>query len=183
MTIFYTNIMLLSANLISSKLSDYILFSQSITSPLIMTVLLLNNIDISHFRIVYQVFGAIYGTWNLEFLGTFSNGISLGTTSLVTLFLDILIAIYPFNLIIFTHKYINMYGENKIITAMLKPVMEYITNFKRKATIKTSVIDSIATFAYLINVKILNSCFDLLMPVKIYNLTDKEIKSTSPRLF
>ena len=62
MTIFYMNIMLLSANLMSSKLSDYILFSQSITSPLIIRVLLLNNTDISHFRIVYQVFGAIYGT-------------------------------------------------------------------------------------------------------------------------
>ena len=181
-TIFYIVIMLLSANLMSSKLSGYIIFCQSITSPFIIRIMLLKNTHISQFRVVYKIFGAIYGIWNLDFLRTFSNGICLGTNSLVTLFLDIVIAIYPLCLIIFTHKCISMYGENKIVTAMLKPIVKYITKFKSRE-IHTSIIDSIATFVYLINIKILNSCFDLLMPVNIYKLTDREIKNTSTRLF
>ena len=178
-TIFYMVIMLLSENLMSSKLSGYIIFSQSIASPFIVRLLLLKN---SRFRTFYEILGAIYGIWNLDFLRTFSNGICLGTNSLVTLFLDIVIAIYPFILIIFTHKCINMYGENKIVTAMLKPIVKCTTKFKSRK-VKTSIIDSIATFVYLINIKILNSCFDLLVPVNIYMLTDREIKNTSTRLF
>ena len=181
-TVFYMIIMLLSVNLMSSKLSGYIIFSQSIASPFIVRLLLLKQTSISRFHIFYQIFGAIYGIWNLDFLRTFNNGICLETNSLVTLFLDILIAIFPFSLILFTHKCINMYGKNKIATTMLKPIVKYITKFKSKK-IQTSIIDSIATFVYLINIKILNSCFDLLMPVKIYKLTDKEIEYTSIRLF
>ena len=182
-TVFYMIIMLLSANLMSSKLSGYILFSQSITSPFIVRIVLLQHTGISRFRIVCKIFGAIYGIWNLDFLKTFSNGICLRTNSLVTLFLDIVIVIYPLCLIIFTHKFIYMYGENKIVTVVLKPIVKYITRFKRSIKTQTSLIDSVATFIYLVNIKILNSCFDLLMPVKIYMLTDREIKSTSTRLF
>ena len=80
------------------------------------------------------------------------------------------------------HKYVNMYGENKIVTAMLKPIMKFDTKFKGSRKEKTSIIDSIATFVYLINIKILNSCFHLLMPVNIYKLTDREIKNSSTRL-
>ena len=181
-TIFYMIIILLSVNLMSSKLSGYIIFSQSIASPFIVRVLLLEHTDISHFRIFYQIFGAVYGIWNLDFLRTFSSGICLGTNSLVTLFLDIVIAIYPLCLIIFTHKCISIYGENKIVTAMLKPIVKYSKKFESRK-IQTSIIDSIATFVYLINIKVLNSCFDLLMPVNIYKLTDREIKNTSTRLF
>ena len=76
-----------------------------------------------------------------------------------------------------------MYGENKIVTVMLKAIVKYITKFKKSRRKQTSIIDSIATFIYLINIKILNSCFDLLIPVNIYKLTDREIKSTSTRLF
>ena len=181
-TIFYIIIMLLSANLMSSKLSGYIIFSQSISSPFIIRLLLLKDTSISHFRIFYQIFGAIYGIWNLDFLRTFSNGICLGTNSLITLFLDIAIAIYPVCLIIFTHKCINMYGENKIVTVILKHFVKYIPKF-RSRKIQTSIIDSFATFVYLANIKILNACFDLLMPVNIYKVTDREVKSTSTRLF
>ena len=179
-TIFYVIVMLLSANLMSSKLSGYIIFSQSITSPFIVRVLLLEHTDISRFRIIYQIFGAIYGIWNLDFLRTFSNGICLGTNSLITLFLDIVIAIYPLSLIMVTHICINLYGKNKAVTIMLKPVVKYITKFRKS---QTSTIDSFATFIYLINIKILNSCLDLLIPVQIYKLTDTEIKNTSRRLF
>ena len=182
-TIFYMIIMLLSANLMSSKLSGYILFSQSITSPFIIRVVLLQHRGIPSFHTVCKIFGAIYGIWNLDFLKTFSNGICLRTNSLVTLFLDIVIVIYPLCLIIFTHKFIYMYGENKIVTVVLKPIVKYITRFKRSIKTQTSLIDSVATFIYLVNIKILNSCFDLLMPVKIYMLTDNEIKNNSTRLF
>ena len=60
--------------------------------------------------------------------------------------------------------------------------MKYIPKF-RSRKIQTSIIDSFATFVYLANIKILNACFDLLMPVNIYKGTDREVKNTSTRLF
>ena len=53
------------------------------------------------------------------------------------------------------HKYVNMYGEKKIVTAMLKPIVKFDTKFKGSRKEKTSIIDSIATFVYLINIKTL----------------------------
>ena len=177
-TIFYMIIILLSANLMSSKLSGYVMFSQSITSPFVARLLLLKHSKISRYNIAYQIFDTIYGIWNLDFLRTFSDGICLGTNSLVTSLLDIVIAIYPLCLIIFTHKCMNLYTENKIVTAIGK----FITKF-RSTKNQTSIIDSFATFIYLINIKILSSCVDLLMPVNIYKLTDRDAEYTSTRLY
>ena len=52
MTIFFMITRLLSANLMSSKRSGYILFSQSITLPFIVGVLVIKRMGISRFHII-----------------------------------------------------------------------------------------------------------------------------------
>jgi len=183
LTIFYVVIMFLTVNLMSSKLSGYIIFSQSVSLPIVVRMMLLRKTNTSHFCIIFQIFGAIYGIWNLDFFRTFGSGICLGTNALITLFLDVAISLYPLLLLIITHKFVKLYGKNQVVAAILKPAVKLIMKFKSSGNIRTSMIDSFATFVYLINVKILNSCFDLLVPVRIYNLTDKQIVSSSRRLF
>ena len=54
---------------------------------------------------------------------------------------------------------------------MWKPFLTFFSLFRRNWEIRTSVIDAYATFFLLSNVKILSVSFDLLVPVKVYQLS------------
>ena len=183
LTIFYVVVMLLTINVMSSKLSGYIIFSQIVSPPVVMRKLLLKQNVTATFITSIKVFGAIYGIWNMDFLKTFNDGICLQTSTLVNTLLDILIAVYPLLLVLVTHKLVMLYDRSKLISAKCKPVLKIFSGYRSKRKKQTSLIDAIATFVYLINIKILNSCFDLLIPVEVYTLKSEGTVNCSTRLF
>ena len=56
------------------------------------------------------------------------------------------------------------------ITIIWKPFKVLLANFRQSMDVRTSVIDSFATFFFLSHIKILSITSDLLIPTRIYQL-------------
>ncbi len=112
---------------------------------------------------------SVYGIWNLDFFRSFDLGICLGTGTLPTLALDIAVGVYPLLLAIISYIMIHLYDRNFLPLVILwRPFKIIFGLFRRNWDIKTSVIDSYATFFLLSNLKLTSACFDLLVPTYVY---------------
>lgn len=95
--------------------------------------------------------------------------ICLGTDTLSTLALDLTVGFYPFLLMIFSYLTLELYDHNfRPLVIILKPFRAIFSIFQRNWTIKTSIIDSYATFFLLSNTKFQSIVFDLLIPTKVF---------------
>ena len=103
--------------------------------------------------------------------------ICLNVTTLQALALEYLVALYPFVLIMFSYFTIELYDRNlTLIVAAWKLFRKVLTIFRRSWDIRTSVIDSFATFFLLSYVKVLSVTTDLLVPTQIYQLGSNRSK-------
>ncbi len=158
----------ISANI--SHLHGFILCCQAISLPAMARVLYLyfqGRSTESQFAIEGLL--SLYGIWNLDFFR--SNNICLGTGTLQTLALDIAVGVYPLLLTILSYIMILLYDRNFLPLVILwRPFKIIFSLFRRNWDIKTSVIDSYATFFLLSNMKLMSACFDLLVPTYVYQL-------------
>ena len=179
LTIFYFIVMLFKISVNLSNLQAYVYFSQAITMTGMARVLLLATKDRPNVQMATRILGSLYDIWNLNFFRFFDMGICLGTNTLQTLTLDLIVGIYPLLLIVLSYILINMYDRNfKVLKIMWKPFHSLFSLCKRNWDIRTSLIDAFATFFLLCNVKILNVSFDLLIPIHV-----KQVNSTGQLTF
>ena len=163
MTLFYILVMLFNCNISSSRYHGFVLFSQVIASPMhLRTAYMYAKKSPNLFRVV-QFVGTVMGIWNLDFFRLYVHGFCLHTSSLTTVALDLIVALYPLLLVFATFFFSNL--NLKPLVGVWKPVHEL---FNRNWRFKTSMVDSIATFLVLSNTKFLIVSFDLLAPVKTY---------------
>ena len=97
--------------------------------------------------------------------------ICLNISTLQALALEYLIALYPFFLILISYFIIQLY-DNKctLIVTLWKPFHKVLSIFRKTWDIRTSVIDSFATFILLSYMKILSMTTNILAPTQIYKL-------------
>ena len=124
------------------------------------------------------------GIWNLDFFRVYDNNICLGLGSLANLFLDLAVAFYPIIIIVTTYILIHLYDQHyRILVLIWKPFKWLLGRFYKKLYIKSSLINSITTFMFLANIKVLSVCFDALTPVRVYEIHKSEVVTTSSRLY
>ena len=172
LTFFYLFIVLFNINVTSSHLHGVVLFSQAMSIPaiarLFMSAVRYAN---SQSQVSAKVFLVFYSFWNLDILRSVLPDICLNITTLQALALDYLLALYPFLLILISYFFIELYDRKVVcIVIMWKPFHKLLTFFRKSWDIRTSVIDSFATFFLLSNFKILSVSSDLLLPTQIYQL-------------
>ena len=172
LTIFYFIVVFFKINVTSSHLHGFIYYSQSFSMPALARPITLYLKHHSNYLIVWKYGGLLFGIWNLDFFRTFDLGICLETDTLQTLSLDIAVGIFPLLLMVLSYVLIDLYDRNfRILVILWKPFLRIFSLFRRNWEIRTSVIDAYATFFFLSNVKFLSASFDLLVPVKVYQLS------------
>ena len=180
LAIFYFIVVLFKLNVTSSHLHGFIYYSQAISMPALVRSLRLH----SNYLTIWKYVGSLYGIWNLDFFRSFDLGICLGTDTLQTLSLDIAVAIYPLLLMMLSYVLIDLYDRNfRFLVILWKPFLRVFSLFHRNWGIRTSVIDAFATFFFLSNVKFLSVSFDLLAPVKVYQLSSSNDFNYTWRLY
>ncbi len=184
LTIFYFLIMFFRINVSSSQFYAFVHFSQVVTMPAIARAIITST----RFRPLLQkgvrVMGNIYGIWNMDFFRLSNYDICLGTDTLQTLSLDVVVGVYPLLLMMLSYVLIRLYDRNyRVLIYIWKPFKMIFSLFCKNWEIKTSLIDAFATFFLLSNVKLISVSFDLLMPVKVYQLNSTGHLSYSWRLF
>ena len=190
LTVFCFVILFFKINVVSSRFQGFLFYSQMISMPAMIRVLMLlgrhklSKSEIIASDIIYQSLVVFYGIWNLDFFRTIKFNICLGTDTLQTLALDLIVGVYPLLLMVVSYVLIELYDRNfKPVVIMWKPFRRLFGLFQENWNLRTSIIDSFVTTFLLANIKLQSVSFDLLTPVKVYHLYDTGNWTYSYRLF
>ncbi len=172
LTFFYLFVVIFNINVTTSRLHGVVWFSQVLAMPALVRIMMLAIYDEqSNFLNTIKIFMLFYSFWNLDIFRSVLPNICLNITTLQALALDYLIAFYPFLLILISHVIIKLHDSQvSIITIIWKPFQVLLATFRESMDVRTSVIDSFATFFFLSHIKILSITSDLLIPTQIYQL-------------
>ena len=184
LTVFFFIVVFFKINATSSHLHSFIFYCQIISTPQVVRVIILRAMYTPQYLTATKYVGSLYGIWNLDFFRSFDLGICLGTDTLQTLSLDIAVGIYPLLLMVLSYVLIDLYDHNfRLLVILWKPFLQIFSLFRRNWEIRTSVIDAFSTFFLLSNVKFLSVSFDLLVPVKVYQLSSSKDFNYTWRLY
>jgi hypothetical protein len=189
LTIFYMLILFFKINVVSSRFEGFLFYSQMISIPAIMRVLMLpgkvkDYRESKKFHIASHCLANFYGIWNLNFFRSMNLDICLGTDTLQTLALDYIVGVYPLLLVVISYILVQLHDGNFMLLVIIcKPFRSLLGFFRKKWNLRTSLIDAFATIFLLTNVKFQSVSFDLLTPVKVYHLNNTGHWTYSTRLF
>ncbi len=170
LTAFYLLILVFNINVTSSHLHGVVWYSQTLSMPAFIRIILLacRVQEVKYLNILKTIF-VFYSLWNLDLFRSILPNICLNVTTLQALALEYLIALYPFALILFTYLLIVLYDRRiAFVVTVWMPFKKILTIFRKSWDIRTSVLDSFATFFLLSHNKVLSVTVDILIPTKIY---------------
>ena len=171
LTVFYVIILWCRVSATSPQLYAFVNFSQNITFPANMRMVLTATANYPRIEILARIIAALYGFWNLDFFRTLIPHICLEMNTLQALALDYAIACYPLLLIVVSYVLIELHARNfRLLVYLWKPFRRFFIYFRKQWNIKTSIVEVFATFLFLSNVKFLSVSFDLLAPTEVRNI-------------
>ncbi len=174
LTVFYIAFFMLQINIITSPLLGFVVYSQMVSQNLLIKALIINHHDKKYIASFIRTAEMFYGIWNLDFFRTFNHGLCLKSNTLTTISLDFIIAMYPLLLLAITYWTILLYDNKfRFLFIILKPFKSIFIFLERNWNMRTSTINSFTTFILLSNLKLLSTCFDILIPVEVYQLTSQ----------
>ena len=181
LTVFYMFVVLFNINVTSSHMHGVVFFSQLLSWPAYIRVLMLVMESYPTLIAGAKFIIPLYSVWNLDILRSFFPHICLNVNTLQALTLEYLVALYPFFLIFMSYVIIALYDRKiTFVVCCWKPFGAVFNKLRRRWDIRTSVIDSFATFFLLSYVKILSVTFDILVFSTVHKFNSKEV---SYRLF
>ena len=172
LTFFYFFIVFFNINVTTSCLHGVVWFSQALSMPaLVRFIMLAMNSEYPNLLKITKVFILFYSFWNLDLLRSITPDICVNVSTVQALALDYLVALYPFLLILLSHLVIKLYDSKIPFLVMVwKPCQALLAKFRESMDVRTSVIDSFATFFLLSYMKLLSVSSDLLIPTQIHKL-------------
>lgn len=175
LTLFYFIIVTLRINITTSRLNGIVFVLQSIGSPLqiraidgYLSTRANNNPKI---YVAIPIVTDLLGVVNLDFFRDVYPYFCLHPklNILHMLSLDFIVVLYPFVLILLTYLLIIMYDRNyRVVVWAWKPFKCCLKYYQRQFDVRSSLIETFATFILLSNVKILAVCFDVLAWTTVY---------------
>ena len=181
LTFLYILVVVIRFNALSASMNSFILTSQIVGSPAAVGLVAIyeqfnendpEGKDVT-MKLSVNILSSIYGIWNLDFLRRFYLPFCLHPNmSILQIFsLDLATAVYPICLICITHFLMKLHDISKAVQCLCKPAQFLLScvNYQRRTS--TSLIEVFGTFLLLSYVKIINTSFDILMPVQLYNVS------------
>ena len=174
LTLFFIVIVTFRVSVTSGVMNAFLLASQAISLPSVSRIYSLSYYSSSstEFNIAAVAF-TFCSMWNLDFFRFLYPPFCLHpeTTTLQIFALDYAIAVYPLVLLVVAYVFVKLHDSNiKIIVCLWRPFHSCFVHFRRDWNIKTSLIDSFATFLLLTYMKFLSVSCDLLVPAPIFNI-------------
>ena len=171
LTLLYFIVIFFNVNITSSRLHGYVLFSQALSTPAYSRILFFAIEDIPWVLNGVKALEPFYSLWNLDPFRSILPNICLDVDTLTVFALEACVALYPFVLMIISYCLIELYGRNIwCVVVIWRPFRSVFHLFRENWDIRTSIIDSFATFILLSYVKILNVSTDLLVFTAVHEL-------------
>ena len=181
LTLFFWVIIVFRLSATSGLLNDFVFVAQIMTVPaqsrMLMTLLPATTAPTT-VMFLAKIALSLYSCWNLDFFRTVYTPFCLHPklTTIQALAMDYLIAVYPLALLGLVYFLVELHDCGyRLIVWLWKPFHYCFTRFRRQWDIKTSLIDSFATFLLLSYVKFLSVSVDLLVPTTVYNIHGEQL--------
>ena len=185
LTVFYITVVFFRFNALSPSMNAFIFVCQVSSCQELMSLFItFANFSEEHpvlrklnFITITKSLGTFYSMWNLDFFRMAYSPFCLHPSlSIIQIkCLEYAIAVYPLLLVLLTYAIIKLYEMLKLVQFLLKPVVWVLTRFDRRWNTSNSLIEAFATFILLSYVKIVNTSFDILMPVDVHNVSGKTV--------
>ena len=183
LTLMLTIILLFHINILHPPWSVYILVAQVVTAPPIMQEFYssyyyyyyYSDVKGGSAELVEQatsVYSSIFGVWNLDFFRAYINSlcISPSITNLQSAAIEGSIGLYPLTLLVFLYTLMTLHDRGYgIATKVWRPFHWCLSRFRSKLAIKSSLIDTFATFYLLSCMKLGFAAFYILSPTRIWS--------------
>ena len=185
LTAFFIVVIFFQFNAMSPSMNAFLIFCQIMSSPAVMG-LLMSYVNFSNKSLVdlhidltisEKVLSTIYGFWNLDFFRMVYTPFCLhpSMSILQILSLDYAIAVYPLLLVFLTYLIVKLHDKFKIVQILWKPVAWLFRCFNHEWRTSSSLVKAFGTFFLLSYLKIINTSFDILMPVQLYNVSGQVV--------
>ena len=176
LTIFYFVMIFFNIKVTSSHMHGYVLFSQAVSTPAFVRLLHLNVERVQFVSKLIKSIEPFFSSWNLDFFRSTISDICLNTDTLQAFALDYCVAVYPLVLIITSYLLIELHDRNVwLVVFIWKPFHFFFKLFQHNWDVRTSVIDSFATFFLLSYVKVLSVSTDLLIYTPVIELPSRKV--------
>ena len=164
----------LHLNVLHPPWSAFVLVAQVLSTPLQIHSLLHykkgNNFgQITQFGSICAA--AIYGLWNLDFFRALYKPtcISPSITTTQSYAIEGAIGLYPLVLLVVLYSFVTLRDRGcRVIVKIWKPFHFLLSRFQNKLNLKTSLIDTFATFFLLSYMKIGFAAFYILTPTQVW---------------
>ena len=177
LTVFYFIVLILGISVTSSHFNGLVFVIQSLTLPYLQRALIgglqtdvKNSYDYKQ-QLVFKSEVTAYGIFNLDFFRAFFPNVCLSPdfNFMHIASLELVIALYPFALIMLTYILVTMYDKNfHLIVWLWKPFRRLLRRYHQNFQVRTSLIEVFATFILLTNIKLLEICSDHLISTTAY---------------
>ena len=174
LTVFLFFMLICRVNAATPPLSIHIQLMQLCSCPSSLRALIGaigTSSDLKNWIPIVKFMATIYGVWNLDFFRTVIPPICLNISTLQALSLDYIIAVYPLALTVVIYALIELHAHNvRVLVWLWRPFHKYLFLYRRQWNIKSSIAGTFASFMLLSYIKFANVSFDLLFPVRVYDM-------------
>ena len=114
-----------------------------------------------------------YGFFNLDFFRIVDHSLCLNLGTVELQLLDCASAFWPLILIVSTYILVELHSRGfKLVVLIWKPVQVFLGHFQREWHVKSSLVETFASFLLLSWIKLLSISFSLLMTTCVYTIND-----------
>ena len=185
LTIFFLAVIIFRFNAMSPSVTSFILVCQILSCPATSSLISVwdqfliknSNNDPNIILANIRTLSAMYGVWNLDFFRMVYEPFCLhpSMSILQIMSLDYAIAVYPLVVIFFVYLLIKLHERFEMIQFLWRPATWLFTRVSKQWKTSNSLIQAFGTFILLSYVKIINTSFDILMPVQLHNVSGQVV--------
>ena len=172
LTLFLCIVVIFRISVTSPAMNVPILSCQLLSLPFVLRFIWQYALTDSQLRPFIQIFGTIYGIWNLDFFRLIVHPICLKLDIMQLIALDYLVAVYPLLLLVCVYGLVRAHDRGcRLVVRMWRPFLWCSARIRQQWNARHSIIDAFATFILLSSIKFLNTSIDLLVYSNVRNET------------
>ena len=168
LTVMCILVTLFHLNTLHPPWSVFVLMAQILSAPPVLQA----NVGLKKQVTREEASATLYGPWNLDFFRALYDSICISPhiTSLQSFAIDGSIGLYPLVLLCVLYSIVKLHDRgNRVFATLWKPFHILLSRFRQKLTLKSSLIDTFATFILLSYIKIGITAFYILTPTQLWS--------------
>ena len=176
LTLFLCVVVVFRISVTSPAMNVPVLCCQLLSLPFALRFIWQYTLRYLHIKPYIQLFGTIYGIWNLDFFRLLFHPICLQLDVMYLIALDLLVAVYPLLVLVCVYVLVSAHDRGcRLVVRLWRPFFWCCSKIRQQWNATRSIIDAFATFLLLSYIKFLNTSIDLLFFTRLYNERGKHI--------